>query len=95
MHSITQIFGVLGLVSSLCLLVFAYLVTRYRSESNLHREECRRLVAARLESRFGKLDASLGRKGQAEWVGVEAGRSVGFVGAVPAAPVKMASAGQG
>ena len=51
---ITQVFCVLGLISTICLLVFAYLGVVYRSELDQRREECRELVTKVMESRMGR-----------------------------------------
>jgi uncharacterized membrane protein len=51
---ITQVFCVLGLVSTICLLVFSYLGVVYRKELDQRREECRQLVTKVMEFRMGK-----------------------------------------
>jgi uncharacterized membrane protein len=51
---ITQVFCVLGLISTICLLVFIYLGVVYRKQLNQRREECRQLVTKVMESRMGK-----------------------------------------
>ena len=50
----TQVFCVLGLIATICLLVFAYLGVVYRSELDQRREECRQLVTKVMESRLGR-----------------------------------------
>lgn len=53
-HFITQFFCVLGLVSTICLLVFGYLGVVYRLNLDQRREQCRQFVTKVLESRMGK-----------------------------------------
>jgi uncharacterized membrane protein len=53
-HFISQIFCVLGLVSTICLLVFAYLGVVYRINLDQRREQSRQLVSKLMESRMGK-----------------------------------------
>jgi uncharacterized membrane protein len=54
MNFITQVFCVLGLVSTICLLVFVYLGVVYRKQLDQRLEECRQLVTKLMESRLGK-----------------------------------------
>jgi uncharacterized membrane protein len=53
-HFISQIFCVLGLISTICLLVFTYLGVVYRTNLDQRREQCRQLVSKLMESRMGK-----------------------------------------
>lgn len=54
MNFITQAFGVLGLISTICLLTFAYLGGVYRKELNERRTKCRQLITATMEARLGQ-----------------------------------------
>jgi uncharacterized membrane protein len=58
-HFITQVFCVLGIVSMVCLLVFAYLGVVYRKNLDQLREECRQSVAKCMETRMGKSESIL------------------------------------
>jgi uncharacterized membrane protein len=57
-HLIAQIFCVMGLVSILCLLIFAYIASVHRKELNRRHMECREAITTFLESHFGKPAAS-------------------------------------
>jgi|ERR1051325_6150698 uncharacterized membrane protein len=58
-HFLTQIFCVAGLVSIICLLIFAYLGSLHREELNRHREDCRETVTKFMECRLEKPVAPL------------------------------------
>src|SRR6266516_221853 len=53
-HVVIHIFSAIGLGSVLCLVVFFGLWLWYRTASNRIHDECRRVIAKMLESRFKK-----------------------------------------
>lgn len=92
---ITQVFCVLGLVSTVCLLVFIYLGTVYRKELDERREECRQLVTRIMESRLGRPVATARRDLRASQVGERDGRAVRVDCEAPGSPAKIESAARG
>jgi len=58
MHLFAQIFWVMGLVSIVCILTFAYVGSVHREELNQQHQDCREAIAKFMESRLGKPAAS-------------------------------------
>lgn len=54
MHLFAQVFWMMGLVSIICLLTFAYLGSVHREELNQLHEECRETIAKFMDLRLGK-----------------------------------------
>ena len=92
---VTQVFGALGLVALVCLLVFACLGMIYRKELDKRRDECRQLVAKIMESRLGRPVITSVRTMPDNPVSAGNGRTVRFADEAQAAPLKIESPAQG
>jgi uncharacterized membrane protein len=53
-HYVAQVFCVVGLVSVICLLTFAYLESVHREELNRRHEECRERIISFMKLRLGQ-----------------------------------------
>lgn len=94
-HIITQVFCVLGLVATVCLLSFIYLGMNYRNELDVCREKCRQRVTELLESRLGKPVATPLRETRDQPAGEGQGRAVHGANEVNGVPLNIESAARG
>lgn len=93
---VTQVFCALGLVATVCLLVFLYLGRHYRRELDEHREQCRQVITAVMESRLGKPVAPPSRVRGDIQAGAGDGRNIRvFTSEVAGPSGKIESAAQG